>query len=285
MVLLVLVVISLILLTDYFGESPSSPLHTIQRGIVAVFSPIQQGASTVLSPVRDIGNWFSDTFKARSQVKQLRAENQKLQAELALADSALAQNSQLSHLVGLDRTNDIAAYHPVAADVIFRDPSLWYQHVEVDKGTGDGVRVGDPVIADRGLVGAVTSAGGSYSIVTLLTDPTMAVAGQAADQGGDSGVLVPAVGDPNQLVMKDLPSNAQGLTAGQTLVVTVGFRNGSLQDLYPPGIPIGTVSNANPDTLASSGTVRVTPSADLRHITVVQILTAPHATNVRAQLP
>ncbi len=78
LVLAALVVISLILLTDYFGESPSSPLHTLQRGIVEVFSPIQQGASTVLSPVRDIGNWFSDTFKARSQVKQLKAENQTL---------------------------------------------------------------------------------------------------------------------------------------------------------------------------------------------------------------
>jgi len=35
-VLGLLVVISLILLTAYFGESSSSPLHSVQRGIVAV---------------------------------------------------------------------------------------------------------------------------------------------------------------------------------------------------------------------------------------------------------
>ena len=96
---MVLVVISLILLTDYFGESPSSPLHTLQRGIVEVFSPIQQGASTILSPIRDIGNWFSDTFKARGQVGRLKAEVAKLQAKLAQAQYDLAQNAQLSHLV------------------------------------------------------------------------------------------------------------------------------------------------------------------------------------------
>lgn len=284
LVLAVLVVVSLILLTDYFGESPSSPLHTLQRGIVEVFSPIQQGASTVLSPVRDIGNWFSDTFKARSQVKQLRADNQRLVAELAQARSALAENAQLSRLVGLDHSDSISSYHPVAGNVISRDAILWYQHVEVDKGSDDGVAVGDPVIGDGGLVGNVTTVGPTYSVVTLITNHTMSEAAQVVDQKNDSGILIPAVGDPNQLVMQYLPTNAQGIRTGN-LVMTVGFRSGSLQDLYPPGIPIGTVTNFNQDTLANNGTIRVTPVADLAHISVVQILTKPRARGLRAQLP
>lgn len=281
---MVLVVISLILLTDYFGESPSSPLHTLQRGIVEVFSPIQQGASTVLSPVRDIGNWFSDTFKARSQVKQLRADNQRLVAELAQARYKLSQYPQLSRLVGLDQSDSISSYHPLTADVISRDAILWYQHIEVDRGSDDGVRVGDPVIGDGGLVGNVSTVGATYSVVTLITNHTMSEAAQVVDQKNDSGVLIPAVGDPNQLVMQYLPTNAQGIRTGN-LVLTVGFKSGSLQDLYPPGIPIGTVTNFNADTLANNGTVRVTPVADLAHISVVQILTRPQARGLRAQLP
>jgi rod shape-determining protein MreC len=284
LVLAILVIISLLLLTDYFGESPSSPLHTIQKGIVAVFSPIQQGASTVLSPVRDVGNWFSETFKARSQVGQLRKQVHDLQAQLAQADYDKSQLAQLSAEVHLVNTQGISNYHPVAANVIGQDPSLWYQHIEVDQGSSAGVRVGDPVLGDGALVGDVTTAGSGYAEVTLLTDPTMSVAGEVSDQKGDTGVLVPAVGDPNQLVMKYLPSNAQGLTTGD-LVVTVGFKDGSLQDLYPPGIPIGSVSNANPYTLAADGTVKVTPSADLRHLSVVQILTSPRANGLRAQVP
>ena len=281
---MVLVVISLILLTDYFGESPSSPLHTIQRGIVAVLSPIQQGASTVLSPVRDVGNWFSNTFRAASEVKSLRRRNQRLTTELAQAQYAEAQLAQLRAQIRLDNSNGINTYHPVAADVISHDASLWYQHIELDVGTSENVQVGDPVIGDGALVGAVSSAGSGYCIVTLITDPDMAVAGEVNDSKVDSGVLVPAVGDPNQLVMKYLPSNAQGLSDGE-LVVTVGFKNGTTQDLYPAGIPIGTVTNANPDTLASNQTVQVAPAADLRHLSTVQVLTAPHAVNVRAQLP
>jgi rod shape-determining protein MreC len=168
--------------------------------------------------------------------------------------------------------------------VISADAVLWYQTIELDKGSADGVAVGNPVIGDGGLVGNVTVVGPTYSVVTLITDHTVAVAAQVADHAGDTGVLVPAVGDPNQLVLQDLPTNAQGISGGE-LVVTVGFKSGPLQDLYPPGIPIGTVSNFNPETLANNGEVSVTPVADLRHLQTAQILTAPHAGAARAQVP
>lgn len=282
-VVVVLVAISLILLTDYFGESPSSPLHTLQRGIVEVFSPVQEGASTLLSPVRDVAGWFSDTFKARSQVKQLRGQVQQLQAQLARAQYAASQNAQLSKEVGLDNSNSLASYKPVAANVISRDPTLWYATVEVDKGSSDGVREGDPVTGDGGLVGDVSVVDPTVSVVTLITDHTMAVAAQVEDPSGDTGVLEPAVGNPNQLVLQYLPSTAQ-VNVGE-LVVTVGFKAGQLQDLYPPGIPIGQVSNASYTNLANNGEVQVSPVVDLRHLDVVQILTAPHAGTARAQGP
>jgi rod shape-determining protein MreC len=278
-----LVVVSLILLTDYFGESPSSPLHTLQRGIVEVFSPVQEGASTLLTPVRDVAGWFSDTFKARSQVKQLKAQVQQLQAQLAQAQYAASQNQQLQRQVGLDQSDSLAAYKPLAAHVISRDPTLWYATVEVDKGSDDGVRKGDPVTGDGGLVGVVSVVDPTVSIVNLITDHTMAVAAQVANSAGDTGVLVPAVGNPNQLVLQYLPSTAQ-VKVGQ-LVVTVGFKAGPLQDLYPPGIPIGQVSDANFDNIANNGQVQVSPVVDLRHLDAVQILTLPRGGTARAQVP
>ena len=277
-----LVVVSLVLLTAYFGSSPSSPLHSIQRGIAAVFSPVQEGASKALSPFRDVANFFSQTFKAKAQVNRLQQQVHHLQAELAQAQYAASLNRQLSKQVGLDRSAGMAAYRPVSADVTFRDASLWYETVEVDKGAADGVKLGDPVTGYGALVGKVSDVGSDFSVVTLITDHTMAEAAQVADTSGDSGVLQPAVGNPSQLVLSYLPKYAS-IQVGQT-VMTVGFKSGPLQDLYPPGIPIGTVSYVG-DELANNGQVQVTPDADLRHLTVVQILTTPHAGTERAQLP
>jgi rod shape-determining protein MreC len=282
-VLALLVVVSLILLTAYFGESPQSPLHNVQRGIVQVFSPVQAGASKVLSPVRDVANWVSDTLKAKSNVDKLRKQNKQLIAELATLKTEQQQNAQLTAEVGLDQTIGVRNYHPVGANVIGRDPTLWYQQVEVDAGSDEGVELNDPVLADGALVGDVTTVDASVSIVTLITDHDYAVAAQVTNQAGDQGILAPSVGNPNQLLLQDLPGRAQ-ITAGQQ-VVTAGFKAGSLTSLYPPGLPIGTVSDANPNQLYNNNQVQVAPTADLRHFSSVQILTRPHATNVRAQVP
>lgn len=281
-VLALLVAVSLISLTAYFGESPNSPLHSVQRGIVEVFSPVQEGASKALSPVRDIAGWFSSTFHAKSQVGKLKKELQTYEAEAAQYRQASIQNQQLSALVHLDNSIGIANYHAATANVIERDPLVWYEQIEVDKGSDDGVAVGDPVIGGGGLVGDVTTVGATYSIVSLITDHTMAVAASVQNGAGDSGVLVPDVGNPTDLLLQYLPRSAT-IAVGQT-VVTTGFKYGNLQDLYPAGIPIGTVSNASVTDLYNNGQVHVSPIVDLRHLSVVQILTTPHGAGERASL-
>jgi rod shape-determining protein MreC len=282
-VLALLVVVSLILLTAYFGESPQSPLHNVQRGIVQVFSPVQAGASKVLSPVRDVANWVSDTLKAKSNVDKLRRQNKQLIAQLATLKTEQQQNAQLTAEVGLDQTIGVRNYHPVGANVIGRDPTLWYQQVEVDAGSDEGVQPGAPVLADGALVGDVTTVDASISIVKLITDHDYAVAAQVTNHAGDQGILAPSVGNPNQLLLQDLPGRAQ-ITVGDQ-VVTAGFKSGSLTSLYPPGLPIGTVSSVDPNQLYNNNEVPVAPTADLRHFSSVQILTRPHPASVRAQVP
>jgi rod shape-determining protein MreC len=282
-VLALLVGVSLILLTAYFGESPSSPLHTVQRGIVEVLSPVQEGASKALKPVRDVAGWFSDTFKAKSQRDQLLKEVQTLRAQNAKLQQAVIQNAQLQKEVGLDNSIDISSYQPVGAHVISRDPTLWYATIEVDKGSDDGVRVDDPVVGDGALVGKVSTVAPTVSVVTLITDHSYAVTAQVQDQFGDTGVLVPAVGNPNQLLLQYLPPHAP-IQVGQQ-VVTAGFKSGPLDSLYPSGIPIGQVSNANQNDLLNNRQVQVNPAADLRHLDAVQVLTHNHSGTQRAQLP
>jgi rod shape-determining protein MreC len=282
-VLGLLVAVSLILLTAYFGASPNSPLHTVQRGIVQVVSPVQAGASTVLSPVRDVANWVSDTLRAKDQRDQLRKEVNQLTAQVDQLKTEQLRNVQLARQVRLDQNIGLSNYHLVAANVIGRDPSLWYQQVTVDAGSDEGVTQNAPVVADGALVGDVTTVDPSVSVVTLLTDHAFAVAADVLNQSGDDGVLAPSVGNPNQLLLQDLPSNAQ-ISVGEQ-VVTSGFKSGVLTSLYPAGIPIGTVSGVNPTQLFNNNEVQVSPAADLRHFASVQILTAPHAGNARAQVP
>ena len=280
-VLGVLVGASLILLTAYFGESQNSPLHSIQRGIVEVLSPIQEGASKALSPVRDVANWFSSTFRAKSQLDEYKNEVNQLRAEVAQLRQYKSDYGALSQEVQLDAKIGASSYAPVAANVYERDSQLWYSQLFVDKGTDDGVRANDPVISQDGLIGRVLQAYATVSVVQLITAPKMSVTAEV-QPGGYTGELVPSVGNPNQLELTFLPSHAN-ITSGET-VVTAGFKSGPLESLYPAGIPIGTVSSASQGELLSSQQVQVAPSVDLNHITSVQILTRPQGSTLSASL-
>jgi rod shape-determining protein MreC len=283
------VAVSLILLTAYFGETAESPLHSVQRGFVEVLSPVEAGANKVLTPVRSAADWVSSTLHAKSQVKQLQAQVQQLNYSLAQAKGAQYENQQLSHLVHLDDSIGIDAYHPVTAQVILRDPTLWYQTIEVDKGSDDGVHLHDPAIGDKALIGLVTEVSPTASVISLITDHTVSVTARVMDQNGDTGELVPEVGNPNELVLEYLqppsPGNVQaGPQPGQP-VLTAGFKSGSLESYFPANIPIGYVSNVNEDQLINDGQIQVAPSANLRQVDVVQVLTTTQLGTERAQLP
>jgi rod shape-determining protein MreC len=280
-VLLLLVVVSLILLTDYFGESPSSPLHQIQRGIAEVFSPVQDGASKVLSPVRDVGNWVSSTLKAKSEVAGLERKNAQLVGVISADNEEGRRGLQATKQLGLDTAIGLNAYHPIGADVTWKDPLLWYETIEVDKGSDAGVHLYDAVVGDGALVGDVTTVDSSYSVVTLLTNPKFAAGATIENDEGASGLLQPD-GTPGTLQLSYLPPSAN--VSYQQEVVTSGFveqaHAASIQSLYPPGIPIGWVSNRNTqNSVLENQEVQVTPSVDLLHLDVVQILTKPYGSS------
>jgi rod shape-determining protein MreC len=287
-VLALLVVVSLILLTAYFGESTGSPLHAVQRGVIQVLSPVQEGASRALKPVRDLFGWVGDTFHARSQRDQLRKQYDALLKQVVDEKALTSENAQLTKLVALDRSYGLDAYTKKTGRIIIRSPNnLFRDTIEVDLGSDDGVRIGQAVIADNGLVGHVSDVAPGVCVVTLVTDQSSAVGAKVLDRsnGGDDGLLVPSVGDPTDLLLQLLPRTAP-VAAGQ-IVVTSGSRSSALQSLYPPDIPIGTVRTASPAELQSSQQVHVSPVVDLRHLDFVQILTGGGGAGggVRAQVP
>src|ERR1700710_807257 len=102
-VLGLLVASSLILLTAYSREPAGGALHSVQRGILQVVSPIQEGASRALKPVRDLFGWVADTVSAKGDLKQARQERDSWQSEAIGKEAALRENARLRGLVGLDR--------------------------------------------------------------------------------------------------------------------------------------------------------------------------------------
>ena len=276
-VLAVLVALSLVLLTAYFGESSGGGLHSVQRGVLNVIAPIQEGASRALKPVRDFVGWFGDTIHARGERNKLRKERNDLRRQVVGARAAERENAQLRRLVGIDRSDSLQGYTPVTSRVIGRSPTIWYATITVDKGSSSGVRVDQPVINGDGLVGKVTAVTSGASQITLLTDHTSGVSARVltpivTDAGnGITGIVQPAVGRPQDLLLEFVPRRSN-IQKGDT-VVTAGSQSDKLESLFPANIPIGTVTKSDDEELSQFQRVHIRPFADLRKLDFVQILT------------
>ena len=273
-VLALLVAASLILLTAYFGESSNGSLHSVQRTALSALSPIQEGASRVLKPFRDLFGWFGDTLNAKSQRDTAIKERDNYRTQLAQKDQQLKQALEQGGLKTMDTTNGMAQYDPLNATVFSRSPNTWYQRVEINKGTSDGVHRGDPVINGAGLVGIVESVTGGNSIVELLTDQDFGVGAQTAGTNF-AGTISPAVGSTNDLLF-DFVDQASHVRVGD-LIYTSGTTSSQYESRYPPAIPIGNVSKIDPGEGDLDTRIHVKPAANLEKLDLVQVLTQPHA--------
>jgi rod shape-determining protein MreC len=270
---LLLVAASFILLSLYYREGPGGGLHRIQNGVATVFGPVQGVTDRALKPGRDLVNWFSETFNARGENHKLSSQVSDLREQLAVAQTQGQQSDELRKLLKLSSSGLIPdGLEPVTARVIGRSPTVWYSTVQINTGSSSGVHLDDPVVTGDGLAGRISQVTHSTSEVTLITDHTSSVAARVEPIGA-TGVVEPQVGDPNDLVL-DYLQDANGIAETQT-VVTAGFSTGGLNSLFPPGIPIGEVSNATLQERTAYQRVHIHPYADLRDMEFVQVLTNP----------
>jgi rod shape-determining protein MreC len=270
-VLGLLVASSLILLTAYFGESAGGGLHSVQRGVLDVVAPVQEGASRVLKPVRDLFGWAGDTLDAKGELKDVSKDRDALREELVQTQAKLREAGQLKDQELLNQAHGLSDNRPVRARVIAKDPNLWFDQVTIDKGTGSGVQRNQAVVNGQGLVGRVTEVSGTSAIVTLITNHTTEIGGTVSESGVD-GLVGVEQGHPTELVLRELSSKDE--VAPNQIVVTSGTTSkvGRYPSPYPRDIPIGRVTRVE-DAGSDDQQAHVAPFADLRRLDLVEVLT------------
>lgn len=266
-VLGLLVVLSLLLLTAYFGEAPNGRLHAVQRDFLTVVSPLQDGANKALKPVRDLFDWFGNALHAKSQLAQSVKQLDKLRRELVADQAEKRTEHQLLAIYHLDQLG-VSDYRPVTAEVVGKNPEIWYSTVTIDAGESAGVRLNDPVINGEGLVGKVAQVASDGALVDLITESSMGVSARIGTSEA-TGLVQPKVGEPNDLLLQYLPGSSQP-NVGENVVTSGTVGNG--ESLYPPGLLIGQVTSVNEESAYKS--VNVRPFANLHDLGIVQVLTS-----------
>ena len=142
--------------------------------------------------------------------------------------------------------------------------------VSLDKGTDDGIEMGDVVIVQGGaLAGRVTDVGPTFAKVTLISDTTSTVVGPAAEAGETGDVVGQAGG---VLVMRNIDS-AVAISIDEE-VFTAGLElDGGIRSPYPPGLLIGSVVDVERDANDVVQTAFLAPAAELDSFEFALVIT------------
>lgn len=257
----------LMMLLSSFSDRVSGPFKALANVTVI---PLQQG-------INQIGGWMGDMKDNFSTLKQLQAENEKLQEQV---DALTTENNylqeeryeyeRLQELYNLDQ--NYADYEKTAAHVIGKDSGNWFSTFTIDKGSNDGIAVDMNVLAGSGLVGIVTEVGPTWAKVRSIIDDSNNVSGMVLSTSdtcivsGDLSLM-----STGQIAFDQMENNDNVVSVGDQIVTSY------ISDKYLQGILIGSVSEINVDSNNLTRSGYITPAVDFRNIQEVLVITTTKA--------
>ena len=236
----------------------------------AGFFELQAPLNVAASYARDLQEYWSLRLHTNDELIEASRDLARLNAQYEVAAQQNAGlQSEIERLEALLKLPAYAEYRSEHARVVRRDFSGWWQRIVIRKGRNDGIPVGAPVIFSGGVVGRVTEVYAYTSVVELISNPGVRLAGviegetqPISYQGGINPSFANARG-----VIEFVPLNVFANAAAPKRLVTSG-----LGGVFPPGLSIGTVVKVEPSTdgLFKTGEVELDPRlGSLTEVTVL----------------
>jgi rod shape-determining protein MreC len=257
-----LLVVGVLLMTFDVRLEGGGVVGVLRSGTQTIVSPLQRLAAFVVTPVANALDSLSNVASLREQNAELSAELAEAQAALIAVQDQIAKLELLEQLYDLD-TDEEALGRTIANVIGAVDAALI-----IDKGTADGVVVGQPVIDTNGyVVGTVKSASpGSATVLPI----TAGREGLTVLVGAQVGTLVSrAFSSEMGLEMNlDVFDAKEPVLAGDRVLTSAASTD------YPAGYPVGEVlEDASPESTSLTTTVR--PFVDPESLRFVIVLAWP----------
>ncbi len=260
---LALLAVSLLLM----AVSANPLVRDLQNGVAFAFKPFEVAIEGVANGVGSIGSAITEIDRIRVENQALRAENERLQTENRAAAEARRENDALTSLLQLRQGLD---FKTIPTAVIARESSEARRAVVIDRGSNDGVAVGQVIVAAGGsLAGRVVDVGADFARVVLISDSSSTVIGQLLGTGS-TGKVVGQLG--GALVMTDVDSTVK-VNIGDE-VFTAGIElSGGIRSPYPKGLLLGRVIDVRRDPNEVVQTVYLEPAAPLDRLEFLLVIT------------
>ncbi|KXK52125.1 MAG: rod shape-determining protein MreC [Chlorobi bacterium OLB5] len=189
-------------------------------------------AVNVIGTIQDGYSFIPNIFELERENKSLRESNIELSKELSLLKESKLENLRLNSMLEFrQRTN----YRVATGKIIGKTLIQTRNNITLNIGEKDSVKIGMPVITDRGLVGKIVAVSANYSIAQILLNKDLKISVKVQRSRVD-GIL--AWDGEGKVRMKNVSKSADVKTGD--IIITSEYSN-----TFPSGIPIGYVTTDN----------------------------------------
>jgi rod shape-determining protein MreC len=252
----------------------SLPQHTasqIKLAIGSLFLPLFGLSKSSQQLARQAGNAIVPRSELTRQNELLRQTNQVLAIYKMQAEAASRENERLRQLLNWRQHAPQSLWNLKLARVVGQDPANWWQTIQIDLGSRDGMQTNLPVIVPDGFVGRISAVGLTSSEVLLIGNPNCKVAAKIlsdrTDKPGELGVITGGARPlGNSLVTLSYLAGTNNIKPGQ-FVATSGEST-----LTRAGIAIGQVAEQAQMTELGYAEVRVKLAVNLNSLEEVWVL-------------
>jgi rod shape-determining protein MreC len=190
--------------------------------------------------------------------KQLKEQNAQLKVRIHQQDVQLRSVAKLDQLTELQKT---ALPHSQVAQIVSSVSNPLADRFIIDKGSQHHIKEGDPVSDENGLIGQITAVQPFSAEVTLITNAKSVIPAMVMR----TGVRTLIYGRSGSIELRYFPANANLLP--NDLLVTSG-----MDSIYPAGIPIANVKQAQNGNGSPYYRAVIEPAAHLRNSNFVLVI-------------
>lgn len=256
LLLLALLTLNLILMSSRVRGAARGSL--LEEAVLSVGSPFLKVTSWTAQGVMELWRTYVDLRGVSQENQRLQSEVETLARKAHEAEEARQEQFRLRELLDLRAQLD---YPSVAAHVIAQGGGGGSRTLLLDRGSSDGVRVNQPVVTPRGVVGRIIEAAPGISKVQTILDPNSGVAA-LVQRTRVQGIVV---GEGDRGCRMDYLSELLNVEVGD-VVITSG-----LDQIHPKGYIIGVVA-AIGEGEGLTKLVEVRPEVDLRRLEEVLVV-------------
>ncbi|MFT4582638.1 MAG: rod shape-determining protein MreC [Gammaproteobacteria bacterium] len=213
--------------------------------------PLQYAVNAPIEVVGSLTEQLHSRHSLQLENARLREENVHLRSRSQKYAALAHQNERLREL--LESSAELSETI-VGADVLAIETSPSARQIVINKGSRQGVYLGQAVVDAFGVLGQVVHLGPFSSTALLITDLAHAMPVQI-NRTGLRAISTGSTGG-DELNLTFVPTNAD--IKPNDLVVTSGLGN-----RFPPGYPVGKVSAVQIDPGEPFARIVVSPSAQV----------------------